>query len=615
MTKIFSQFPLFFPSVILITIYYYSTKLHLYNNLYPALGILNAYIFDHFLFLILFFAYAGFLFAKGNIGFSKRNLFIALGIFIFFLTIQLIFLNEVLYRYFAKDDYHQVVDSLNRPSRIHNALSMKSGFFYYQFSYMALLFQLFRYNTFLYNLIALAGMAFAGTVWFYLFDYLKKKFLGIKNNFFNVLIVLLIISLYLVSTSIMDIYTFMENSVAMGTIIAFVLLSILFYIFYLQGKNKQYFFLSYILILFLIKSADVRAAFVPLLLIFLEFLYALRSPREIIKNKNDLIDLIFRCLILFLPFLIKNESYFLPSGEGRFYGHSLTNFINFDRIYLVFSNTIPSFIPYTVWTYIYKIITFYNKIEGLPLTHPLNNILFTSGTLLYATIFMFTLVLNFRKINTRYIIFFTVAALVSMAFFMLFGNVDRKPKDNSYDLPYAMFADTPGSRYYIFTSIFIFTSLYLLVGNFFKIFSSRLKKITYLFLLLILSVFIVSDIIQVKITNKSMTKNTMVPLKTVTDEVLKIVPDDDENKVVYSAGGSIPVIQFWAWDGFVAMYRNTPPIYVVDEVTLTKTIKEKAISKQGFYTFYFNPETLEFKDLTEEYREKYLDLFDQSINP
>lgn len=595
-------------SFLILIFFYFSVNFYSYDFLRDKMNFshIDSYLVDQFFFFVIFLIIGYYSLLKKYIHLNK-NTFILFGvIFTLYFGFMLIFQSEILDRYFAKDDYLQLFGYLNAENGIDQSYHARGGFYYYQFSFFTLLFKFFKYNAFAYNLFGVFFMAFSGTILFFLLRFIANIH-KIKAGTLMNLTIFVLGCIYLSSPTIMDMYIFVENTVAFGFIHGFLLLTLLIYINYMNDTDRNILFvLSFVLIIYLLKAAYVRTGFLPIILIFLESLFFK-------FNKKYFVDLLIRISLLSLAFLVRSQVYFIPNSPGRFYSFSIYDFIHFDKIYITFSGLITTFLPYQIWTPIIKYIRriFLGDINTLSSSFFLNNILFIFGIIFCVATSLVIILCNKRGVPSRIMVFTFISALFAMAFFMFFGNTGIAIRSGSYDIPYIVYGDTPGSRYYVAPFLFFIILFFLL----FNLIANNLHRIVRLFalpiFLFILIWLLISNVQFTQKINGDVNRGSMIPVRIYTEKVLNIVPDNNDRKVIYSTRIVLP-IRAWTYDGFATLYTKSIPKYTDVEEEVTLYLQHNKIAKEDFYAFYFSDETLEFKDESELYREKYSDLFEST---
>lgn len=600
---------LIIPPLFLTIIFFFSTRLDIYNFLKNYLSIPDSYLLDQGLFFFIFLVFlVTFTIAKRKTIFTYKNLLVFVllfvllaGYFIFLLNYQ----SELLNRYFVKDDQFVLLPALLRDEALDYRYTNKLDYYYYHFGAAVLLFKFFHLNAYYYNVFTLATLALSGVVFLKLLSRLNTlhKF----SQGWGILVSLLLTLLFLVSPSIMDSFVYIEHSAAIGYIVAGTVLSIYLYFLFLEKKTKTiYFLLSFLLMLFLLKTAMVRAGFLPALLIALELV-------NIKKIKDETKTAIVRIALIFLPFYVIAKPYLSPLGDsgGRLYGIGIDRFVDFDRIYLFFVNIIPVFLPFQFMSPIFRSIRILalGEFNAVTTNFVLNHMLFTAGLVFFVFTSVLIFILFLKKRNIRYILFFWIAAVGSLLFYMLFGNTIEKklPPAHVMDLSLLSYGTVPGSRYYPLPLIFILTTLYLMFISIVNNLGKKTRFISLCFTGLVMSLVIWSNINFTQETNRSANEG-IVTVKIITEKVLSMVPDNNDSKVVFSTDGRINDIEYII-RGFHGFYKYKAPEYFWDEKELVNYLNENKIPKNNFYAFYFDRKTLEVEDKSNEGRNKFNNYF------
>lgn len=610
-SKVFlARYDILLPAFLII-LFFFSTKLTFYQFLKNHLSIPDSFLLDQVLFLLIFLGFLLILFiVKRKDTFTYKNLksftlsvLLFSGFFIFLLNYQ----SEILNRYFIKDDQFVLLPALLRDDALDYRYSNKLDYFYYPFGASVLLFKFFQLNTYYYNVFILASLALGGFAFLKLlglinFDQLKT---GLLKTF-----IVIITLLYIVSPSIMDSFMYIEHSAATGYIIAAFTASVFFYIKFLNKKSERfYFILSFLLMLFLLKTATTRAGFLPLCLILLEIVY---FPREGSQRKYALV----RILLLFIPFFIMFKSFLFPSSSGRLYGISFNRFLNGDRIYLFFANVIPAIVPYQIMAWVIKTIKimFLGDFNAPTQNFFFNHTLLISGMATTALMSISTFVMYLKNRIYKHVFIFWVFFLMSLGFFIFLGNVVEENTAHSFseslkiysgvfDQSIIVYPATPGSRYYPLPLLFFIAALYLM----FIAFASRLRKKLKHFALglvcLVLGVLVWSNINFTQEVNRSANEG-IIPVKVITEKVLIMVPDNNEKKVIYSTSGRINDIEYII-RGFHGFFKYAAPEYFWQKEEMINYLKNNKIEKDNFFAFSFDKKTLAVEDKTQETKKEF----------
>lgn len=603
-------------SIGLIVLFYLSVKLVLYTFLKSKLGILDSYLLDQTLFFLIFLTFLFIsIIIKRKIIFTYKNIalfcFLILlftGYFIFLLNFQ----SEILNRYFIKDDQFVMLPALLRPERLDYQYTNRLDYFYYHFGAGVMLFKFFHLDAYYFNVFTLATMALSATVLLKLLDRLNIVH-GFSGNWSKFLIII-ITFLYIVSPTIMDSFVYMEHSVAIGYVVAGAILSIYFYLRFLENKTKTIFFLlSFILMIFLLKTAMVRAGFLPACLVLLEVF-------NISRKKTELKSTLLRTALIFLPFYLIAKPYLSPdtNAPGRLYDIGIDRFIDLDRMYLFFANLIPVFMPFQFMSPIFRSIRviILGDFNAPSESFFLNHMLFTGGVILFIFISAVILILFLKKKNAKYILYFWLCSLGSLLFYMLFGNVIEKqlPPPHFFDLSLLSYGTVPGSRYYPIPLIFLLTTLYLI----FMTTTNRLGIKTKNFILgittLILALTVWSNVNFTQEVNRSANEG-IVTVKIITEKVLTIVPDNNEEKVIYSISGRINDVEYII-RGFHGFFKYKAPEYFWQEEELVKYLRDKKIEEENFFAFSFERNTLAVENESQGARKEFKNyLFERIKTP
>lgn len=566
-------------TLIILPLFLLSINLKFYSFLKPMIGILDAYLIDQLFFLSLFFflILITWFKLKAKINLHPFIIFLFLSLTIFMLIAQ----SEILQRYFIKDDLIVMLPKLNNTELLHNAYTNYQDFYYYHFIAFSLLFKLFHYNSYYYNIFALTTMALGATIFLSLL-----RQVNLKNGLKQIALPLLITLFFLVSPAIMDNYMYLEHSVATGYIIASVILSAYFYIFFLKQRSQViYFILSYVLVLFLLKTTMARAGFWPLSLIALEIIFFPKSAKEKLFS-------LYRSTLLLIPFYLMAKTYLTPNVHSRLFEVDFTRFIDIDRLYLLFANLIPLIIPYQFLAGFYSQlrIILLSDVNAVTSNFILNNMFFTAGTIFFFVINSLIFILWRKKAEVRYILFFWFCSIASLSFYIILGNAFDKGI-NVFDFSVIHYPSTPGSRYYPLPLLFLLATFYLLIAKFFE---KPRKKILYYTFCGILILAIWSNINFTQNVNRD--ANTGIKaFKNVTEEMLKIIGNEPGEKVIYSTNGLIRSVTF-VGRGFAGFFGPPNPTYLDDKEELLKFLKSNKILKENLYAFYFDEVTMQFVD-------------------
>ncbi|MBI4058770.1 hypothetical protein HY404_00865 [Candidatus Microgenomates bacterium] len=535
------------------------------------------------------------IFTYKNIGIVSFLTLLFAGYFIFLLNYQ----GELLNRYFIKDDQFVLLPALLREDALDYRYSNKLDYFYYPFGASVLAYKFFHLNTYYYNLALLITLAIGAILFFKLLH-----LLNFRKNLGSVLLALLITLFYLVSPNIMESFMYIEHSTATGYIIAVFIASLYLYIKFLNNRSeKLYFILSFLLMLFLLKTSTTRTGFLPIFLIMLEIFY---FPQKTKERKSALA----RITLLFTTFLIMFKPFLLPSSSGKLYGIGFDRFLNGDRIYLSFANIIPIIVPYQIMAWVVKSIKIIALGEfNAPTTNfILNHAIFVWGVVTSILISSVTFILYLKnKFTGKVILLFWFFFLTSLAFFIFFGNVVNENTTHSFneslkiyagifDQSIIVYGATPGSRYYPLPLIFALTAFYLILTSIINWLGQKTKYFMLGFTYLILIFLVWSNADFTQKANHSVNEG-IVTVKVITEKVLKMVPDNNEEKVIYSISGRINDIEYII-RGFHGFFKNKAPEYFWQKEELVKYLKENKIKKKNFFAFAFDKRSLMVEDKT-----------------
>lgn len=603
--------------LLLIIIFFFSAQLDIYSFLKNYLSIPDSYLLDQGLFFFIFLAFLViFTLAKIKTIFTYKNLlaFVLLtvllaGYFVFLLNYQ----SELLNRYFVKDDQFVLLPALLRDEALDYRYVNKLDYYYYHFGASVLLFKFFHLKAYFYNLFNLATLALSGVIFLKLLHRLNT--LHKLPRVWGLPLIFAVTLLFLVSPSIMDSFVYLEHSTAIGYIVAGTILSIYLYILFLEKKTKTiYFLLSFLLMLFLLKTAMVRAGFLPVLLIALELVNIKRTKNEVNKFvPGGIKTAIIRIVLIFLPFYIIAKPYLSPLGNSgsRLYGIGIDRFVDFDRIYLFFVNIIPVFLPFQFMSPIFRSIRIIalGEFNSVTTNFALNHMLFTAGLVFFVLTSVLIFILFLKKRDVRYILFFWIATTGSLLFYMLFGNTIEKklPPAHIMDLSLLSYGTVPGSRYYPLPLVFILTTLYLIFTSLVSSLGKKTRTISFCFISLVMSLVIWSNINFTQAVNHSANEG-IVTVKIITEKVLSMVPDNNDNKVIFSTDGRINDIEYII-RGFHGFFKYKAPDYFWEEKELVNFLKENKISKNNFYAFHFDRKTLKVEDRSDVGRKKFNNYF------
>ena len=285
-------YPVFF-----LSIFYLSTKLVIYGFLKNYFSIIDSYLLDQLLFFFIFLIFLIIQFVKKRFVISIKELFISFAIS----ALTFFILRQTLNRYFIGDDLFVMLDILKRPESLDFKYINRLDYYYYHFAPFSLIYKFFGYKAVYYNIFALLGFSLAASLFYKLLRYLNSL-LKIKYDLLPLLATVFILS----TPSILGHFHYLEHSVAIGYIVSAMILSIYFYLNFLNSKKKNYtyFVLSYILTLFLLKFSLTRSGFFPAVLVVIELLHGPWKDGEW-KEK------IFRIGLILAPFYFMAKSFFI----------------------------------------------------------------------------------------------------------------------------------------------------------------------------------------------------------------------------------------------------------------------------------------------------------------
>lgn len=586
----------YLPTLSLLALFYLSSKLTLYFFLKNYFNIFDSYLLDQLLFLFIFLV----LIIKPLLrdkSLPNVKSFLIIG---FYLAYMLITQNEILDRYFIKDDLYVMLNVLQDYQTVDKKYIAGLDFRYYHFLPFNLLYRLFKYKIIYYNFFALSTVAFASWVFLKLLN-----LLNVIHKLRYVTTIVLITLFYAVSPVIMESYLYVEHSVSAGYIITSVILSTYYYIKFLRNRsNTSYFFLSYVLMLILLKTTMTRAGFWPVCLIGLELLH---WP----KQKNEKFKSLFRMLLISIPFYLMAKAYILPNSGNRLYGINIEGLIKPGQLYVVIANLMPILLPYQILAPVHKYLqgrleflsTFFNAYDAENTGFFINNIQFTLGVILFISITASIFVLYRKRVQIKYLLFFWFSSLVSLSFYMFLSTNMVLTGKRSFDYLYLHYSNVPGHRYFPLPHFFILTTVYLILSNFIKLSNKKLQlKMRIVFNLALVGLIITS--ISILKNRNRITSEGHIVYRHITENVLNLVPDNSSKKVIYSTGGVIRPVTFLGWGGFKAFYKNSYPIYVDNEDDLKTAIEENSILEKDIYAFHFDEKALIFTDKSQQIREE-----------
>lgn len=601
--------------IILVIVFFFSISLTIYNYLKNYFSIHDSYLIDQGLFLFIFFSIALiWIFFKRKIIFTYKNLvalvfliLLASGYFIFLLNFQ----SEILNRYFIKDDQFVLLPALLREEALDYRYSNKLDYYYYHFGAAVMLFKFFHLDSYYYNVSILATMALSGVVFLKLLNLIN---FSLQKSKWIKIITVLITLFYIVSPSIMDSFVYIEHSAATGYIVATFIASIYFYVIFLNNRSaKIYFILSFLLMLLLLKTAATRAGFLPVCLVLLEIAY---FP----KNSADRKSSLSRIVLLFAPFLIMFKSFLFPSSSGKLYGIGLGHFLNGDRIYLFFANIIPIIIPYQIMAWVVKTVKIITLGDFNAQTQNffLNHILLMWGTLTFIIMTVATFLSYLKNKSNIIIPLFWTFSVTSLAFFIFFGNVvnentfhpfneSLKIYASTFDQSIIIYGTVPGSRYYPLPLMFFLITLYLILISLLNNLRQKTKNFILVISSLILALVVWSNINFTQEVNRSANEG-IVTVKLITEKILTMVPDNNEEKVIYSTSGRINDIEYII-RGFHGFFKYKAPEYFWQKEELVKYLKENKITEHNFFSFSFDRKTLLVEDKSDETRKQFKNYF------
>ena len=589
MTAKQSRFLLYSSS--LVFLFYLSAKLHTYLFLRRIFGFFDAYLIDQFLFFGVF---------SVLIWIGVRNKLIhirASMILVTLLYVGFVFLtqSEILERYFIKDDIFVMIPAMLHPEAIDYRYTNKLDYFYYHFGVFSLLFRFFRLEAFYYNIFTMVTMGFAGAALLYLFKWFYPK--G-RLVFWSIAVLSTLF--FLSSPNILDSFMYMEHSTATGYIAICVVLSAYFYLRYLKERSLVFFFTSYSLLLFLLRTAMTRAGFWAACLVLLEFSFFF-----VTKKRKDFGGVLARSFIILLPFYFIAKPYLVPASSGRLYGLNLARFVDADRLYLFFANFIPAFIPYQFWRPVYMSIrlAFLDQVSTPTQNFFLNNLLFVGGVVFFTLVSLLILFLFFKRINVFYVVYFWICTNASLLFYMLFGNVSRPKDGHIFDISILNYGVTPGSRYYPLPIIFLTITFFIIAISVSSKLKGKFRGLAVFFAGFVLLITVGSNIVFSREANRSANGGIIIA-RELTEGVLGLVPDNNEKKVVYSVSGEVKPFNFIIrlFDYF---YKYTPPVYITTKEDLLRFLKDNHIKGENFYAFTFDQEALVFQDKSAELRKEF----------
>lgn len=577
-------------AVVLLITFYLSVHLVFYRFFLSLVGDLNAYLIDQLLFFFIFIVLIVTYLTKRQLHFSKQYVLI----FAVYGAFVALTLGDILERYFISDDLVVLFSHVVNPGGINYSYQQKYDFFYYPFLPFSLLFRLFHFNAFFYNLFSLFTLTLSALVFSRLLIYI-----GATYHFNYKHLAVLIPLVYIASPNIADGFYYIAHSTGIGYVVVITLTSLLFYLQFLENKSKlHYFLLGYVLMLILLKTATARVGFYPLCLLAIEVINFSRS-------QTQKVWFALRLLLLILPFYFMTDA--LTLGKNHIYGIGPSRFINTERLYLFFASFIPAAVPYFLWAPVIKWIrastmeSVYPPVVGLVL----NNLLLFFGILFFIVVSAVICILFWRRHEIKLILVFWICSLASLIFFAFFGYGIQPLLNQTYDYSLLAYAITPGSRYYPLPLIFLLAMFYTLFLTLLGFFREKIRIRLYYITLIIVLLIISSSSIFIKMVNYLVTKS-VEPRKVVSEKVLQLVPNDLQRKVLFATNGD-------AGQGFEYFYPwpSQPTLtYISDEKFLLSFLKKNKIFRNNFYAFYFNKYSLYFEDKSNEFRKKYENFLD-----
>lgn len=571
-----------------LAIFYFSTRLVIYTFLKKYFQIIDAYLLDQLLFFFIFLVFL-------LRGFSKKILFtkpVDWFYFFVFLAITFYLLGGLLQKYFIGDDLHVMLEVLKKPDVLNHHYVTKLDYYYYHFMPFTLIYRFFGYKVLVYNMVALAGFALAAFSIHKLLHYLSSL-----EKLKDKILPFLVAVFCLLTPSLLGHFHYLEHSVALGYVISASLFSIYFYLRYLEeGRKKPFLFLlSYLLLLFLLKFALTRSGFLPAILVLIEIF-------QFPKKKNDRLLALVRILLVLVPFWLIAKSFFFRSAPVGIvlYNIGASRFLNPARIYITVSALLPFLIPFQFLPGLVRFIRDVFNYNEYTSPWFLKNIFFSLGLICYFSYSAALAILHFRKHRVKYAAVFWLSAVVAIAFFTLAGwgeDISRDLANFDYSIIHYASQFT-GAAYVLQPLSFLLISLYLFWVGFAKN-HKRLK-------LVIVAVLILVLVSSAGFGRKVIVDSTSghIIYRALVENVLKLVPDDNQKKVLFSVGGEIPCVKFLGVGDVGWFYKNTPPVYLFRQDELTKYLRDNEIRAKNLYAISYDEKNLLFEDKSVQLRQE-----------
>ena len=231
------------------------------------------------------------------------------------------------------------------------------------------------------------------------------------------------------------------------------------------------------------------------------------------------------------------------------------------------------------------------------------NIFFLLGTVSYVSYSLVLLVKLFKEKKVNLAVAFWLAAIFCILFFTLAGYGEKVTSKN-FDYSILNYeSQFTGAAYVLQPLIFLIISLYLFAVD---LFNKVKSKYAYDFACLTLIVLIISGyMFSIKIHKE--TNEGPVAYRVLVENILKMAPDNDRRKVIYSTEGEIHAVKFLGVSGVHWFYKNMAPIYIENKLDLEKYMKINETLGEDFFAFAYDEPNLRFEDKSLEVRKEMAD--------
>ncbi|MDO8657400.1 MAG: hypothetical protein Q7K55_01570 [Candidatus Levybacteria bacterium] len=552
-----------------------------YNFLFPFVGTRSAYLIDQgFPFLAV--VIVSFFLIKKYWYKCKKNLSSNI-IPILILTAVVISVHGLLtqYYFFAEDVTH-ILQSVKQGDEKFPFNPTNNGYPLFPFVFS---FLLFGTNAIFYNIVSLL-LFLAAVLGFYFF---VISLTGNKN------LALLSALFFGTTPSFLDMFAWQASVQGMSQVLFLGLMCFIFLVHYQKSKNNFCYFLSLLFFISAIHVGFVRIAgmifpllfliifpivkvktgiwkkvlqAIPFIVVWMEFVQIrfgmslLAHPFKIIEGKNTSFDV----SNYFSPLFYYLDHLFFPARVGRILFPWLKN----------------------------ELFTTFDFIQNV-------SFIFLFGLVIFAILSILALIaiLRFKSISWRIVMLSLIFIFGNLFYVPLLGSV---PKDIFFfDRQFINPAYNPGSRY-VFSSAIGVSMLFGLL--FLRLFNLK-RKLRYIFFVFMIAIVIVNGFISFS-AHKQMALGISKSDRSFMENFFSMVPQDGKKKIVYSTnpGKNMIDVNVGGSNWLYGFYKRDELDYINNKQEFLQLLNSKAYKKENIYTFYNNPETGAFENISSLFRDE-----------